>query len=139
MYKGFLILFLYASLWLFFKTKLNTVVYKKEITISNITILINTTEEQTIECLFKPIDDMKVNEVTINDIMENFIKSNKTKVTIYLKSTREVFMEFMDEGYDDFLYNIVAICYNVPWYGVLRSYHPTVCRLLLFTKRKLRT
>ena len=86
-------------------------VKKTALTKSNITFEISSTDDQTIECLFKPIDDMKVSEITIDDIIEN---PKKTTVTLFVGKPETVTMEFVDEGFDDFVYNLVAICYNVP-------------------------
>ena len=86
-------------------------VKKTGLTKNNITFEISSTDDQTIECLFKPIDDMKVNEITIDDIIEH---PKKTTVTLFIGKPETVTMEFVDEGFDDVVYNLVAICYNVP-------------------------
>ena len=88
------------------------IIYRKELEKDHLTIQLQSTDDQPIECVISPVKYIKFTDIQTDD----FIKTG-TIVRLYpYEISQSITLEFPDreEGFDDLIYNVVLSCYNLP-------------------------
>ena len=87
-------------------------IYRKELEKDHLTIQLQSTDDQPVECVISPVKNIKFTDIQTDD----FIKTG-TVVRLYpFEMSQSIILDFPDreEGFDDLIYNVVLSCYNLP-------------------------